>query len=576
MKWSRSTVAYTAALLALTGLSAVAKAINQFRFFIFPDSYYYLLIARNLLDHGHPTGTLGAGGMPFPPAGYAAMKSTFPMAVAAVMAFRLPAEQAGHLVAAAGAVLAVPVAFWAVWRLLDSRGAGLTAAALIATSYGITYWSGFVMSDSLSVLLALAVLGLVAKERPDELSNAGDIGTGVIAALLLLSRPTYFVALPLLLWMGFSAFGWTWKRVATAVVACVLPVAVISAFWFPPPAYTMRILVRLLPVIGAAAVVAVVAVLVMRGRRAHGATAGGDARDGAGRGTAVSAAMERVGRVAYYLLAVVPLLIYLLQLAATRIGGGQSPFLALHRFVARDWVSVVFLVVGAYALDRAHRRDVGGALLASIVVLLGVYYWVEPRDSRYLVHLLPFMVPVVGATALLPKLAANAGRIALAALIVSVGVLGVRGLSRAEADFLTTDYPREVAAGLAPALGAGGTLITGLPWAYHFRTDLPAWSAATDSVLQFASYVPDDAKVLLLADASLHVGHPELSSAVASTFADRQVLSFSVPVEFLYGYSSLADTEPVRLYELTAAEMRSLVASYSPADEGSDTPGPVR
>ena len=42
--------------------------------------------------------------------------------------------------------------------------------------------------------------------------------------------------------------------------------------------------------------------------------------------------------------------------------------------------------------------------------MLGVYYWVEPRESRYLIHLLPFMIPVAAATVMLPALAVTYGQ----------------------------------------------------------------------------------------------------------------------------------------------------------------------
>lgn len=582
-RWWQTSAVYAVGVSALTLLSAFSKAVNQFRFFIYPDSYYYLLIARNLLTNHHPTGTLGPGGMPFPPAGYAAMKATFPMLVAAVMASGLPAEQAGHLVSAAAAVLAVPVAYAATWRLLNSKPAALAAAALVAGSYGLTYWAGFVMSDSASVLLGFALLAMVARGRPDELSNPGDIGAGVLAAFLLLSRPTYFVALPLLFWMGFSAFGWRWKRLATAVVGCVLPVAAISAVWFPPPALSARILLRLLPVLAAAVAVALLATLVMR-RREQRSEAGDPV------------VWRRVTRSAYYLLATVPLLAYAVQRTFV-LAGASNPFLALDRFVARDYATVAFLLIGAIALDLADQREIGGALLAAAAIMLGVYYWVEPRESRYLIHLLPFLVPIAAATVTLPGLATTAGTnrgaardtarmkdhpwvrtasiAAVVALAAVVTVQGWRGMSRAEATFLATDYPREVAAGIQPTVGSGGVLVTALPWAYHFRVGMPAWAAGNASILQFTSYVPADSPVLFLADASMRFHYPDLAAAVERRFSGRKLSEFIVASEYLYGYGSSIDPEPVRLYRLTAAETRSLVTSGAPASPEADQP-PVR
>ena len=47
--------------------------------------------------------------------------------------------------------------------------------------------------------------------------------------------------------MGFSAFGWTWKcTITTAYLSvAVSPVAMISAFWFPPPSFSGGVLLRL-------------------------------------------------------------------------------------------------------------------------------------------------------------------------------------------------------------------------------------------------------------------------------------------------------------------------------------------
>ena len=52
------------------------------------------------------------------------MKATFPMLVAGVMTTGLSAEKTGHLVASAAAVLAVPAATGATWRLLRLEAGG--------------------------------------------------------------------------------------------------------------------------------------------------------------------------------------------------------------------------------------------------------------------------------------------------------------------------------------------------------------------------------------------------------------------------------------------------------------------
>ncbi|MEI8083986.1 MAG: hypothetical protein WCI74_19280, partial [Actinomycetes bacterium] len=69
---------------------------------------------------------------------------------------------------------------------------------------------------------------------------------------------------------------------------------------------------------------------------------------------------------------------------------------------------------------------------------------------------------------------------------------------------------------------------------------------------------------------------PGLASAVATQFAGAEVRSFTVPSEYLYGYASSVDPEPVRLYRLSAAQLRSLVTSDTRMPSDSGSPAPVR
>ncbi len=371
--------------------------------------------------------------------------------------------------------------------------------------------------------------------------------------------------------MGFSAFGWTWKRTATFAVGCVLPVAVISALWFPPPAFSGRILLRLLPVIAGAAVVALVAVLVMRralraGRRCQRvgrpdplrvlpARRHAAARVRGAEGVRAGRADEPVPRAG--------------QVRGARLRDGRVPRGGRDRARPRR--------------DARSRRGVAcGCGGSARRVLLG-------RAERLALPHPPAAVSGAGrgghgdaagahgiggsakgrSRGRLPTWAHGVSIAVVVALVSAMALQGWRGTSRAEASFLATDYPSEVAAGIQPVLGSDGVLVTALPWAMHFRTDRPAWAAQGASIERLTSYVPADSTVLFLADASMRVHYPELERAVGRQFASRSLVSFMVPEEYLYGYSSTVDTRPVQVYRLTASELRSLVTSDS-------TPGPIQ
>jgi hypothetical protein len=556
---TRSKMLVGLAVLGLMVLSAAGKAINTFGFFVYPDSYYYLLIARNIADHLHPAGTLGSGGMPFPPPGYAAMKATFPATAALLLALGVSMTSTGHLVAAGAAVLTVPASYWATKRLVGSRTAALTAALLMAASYGLTYWAGFIMSDSLSVLLAFLALALVAKSRRDEWSNLGDVATGVVLALLLLSRPTYFVAVPLLAWTAVSSFAWTRRRVATAAATAAFVVATIAAAWFPPSSFTKVILANLLPVLGIALVGGAAVIMVLRRVRAR---------------PHLTLNPRAFAWALVGLASVIPVA-YLAE-RAIRYSVGTSPYIGFGRFVARDSATILLLVPGALAFALYAKRDVGMALVASAVALLGVYYWVEPRESRYLIHLLPFLVPVASAAPLLllgrrdvfrlplrmtpheertKTLVAVALTAVFTLALACIGLQVYSTISRSTAPFLRTAYPREVADRVKRVVRSDDTLISALPWPYYYHLEKPTWSAGVALASTFLDLIGPNQPLLVIDDASMRYHYPAMAKALEGELGRREVVRFRVPVGYQYGYFSVPDSKPVGIYRLSAKEL---------------------
>ena len=480
--------AHIAALGALVVVSAAGKLVSTFRFLIYPDSYYYLLIARNLIARLSPAGTLGPRGMPFPPPGYLSMKLTYPLAVAGAMLLGARGESAGHIVSLSSAVLCVPAAYVATARVTASKWAGVAGAALAATSFGLTYWSGFVMSDSLSVLLGLLVVALTARERGDELSGPADIATGVVAALLVLSRPTYALTLPFLVWVGHSRFGWTPKRLATAAVSGSLTVAAMAALWFPAAPLSGGALAKVVPAVCLALLAAVLVIGLARRLRN-------------------TEARRRFGRIVPLLLAAAILAVYVA--AALFVSAeGASAFPGIVGFASRDPAILLALTFGAFALARTNDVTAAG-LLCSALVVLGVSFRVEPNDSRYLVQMLPFLIPVAAAGVLLlapaiapgsrgaganessgrhvqgaggPSLAARVWERAAAAgviiaLLVGVSMQVASTVARPSSTVLRESYPQEVARRLRPALRGGDVLLAALPWPDYFLLGRPTWGA---------------------------------------------------------------------------------------------------
>lgn len=588
----RSRVLGLVALLALSAVAAAGKLVNTFGFFIYPDSYYYLLVAENLANRGRILGSLGPGGMPFPPAGYAAAKVTYPLVVALLIKLGLATEAAGHWASIAAAVAAVPLAYIATRRLFGSTAAGLCAAAIMATSFGLTYWTGFVMSDSLSVALALGVLLLAAKRRDDEFTNAGDMATGAAVAFLLLSRPTYAAILPPLIWLCATEFDWTLRRLVTATVSGMFVVSFVAWAWFPPIGVTGSILLKVLPVLLGAlllgsAVVMAPGQLRRRTRKdegSHDSTV--PLQDQAPGG--VSPRAVSVWGVGVRMAAAVFPFLWVLDWALHAAG---YPYLygGFARFGFRDPAALFALLPGAWYLSTRRQRPVAGALLAGALSLLAIYYWAEPRESRYLIHLLPLLVPV-SAAAMLPVIETFVPRVrghvrreplrqlpaaALAVVLVaSIGWQTARSLRGSTNSFLKTSYPREVASAIGDSLATSDRgrsrtfLISALPWPYYYHLRLPAWGIGVLKPSALSNMIPPNSEVVLLSDASLRFHFRKLADRIDALFARNKVFEGNVDSLYQYGYAVVPDRTEVRAYRLTCAKLATALFEAAPGRGG--------
>jgi 4-amino-4-deoxy-L-arabinose transferase-like glycosyltransferase len=542
-------VGETGALIVLMAVSLVAKLAHTFEYLVYPDSYFYLLTARNIAQRGVPWGQLGPGGMWFPPSEYASMKLTYPVLVTAGILAGLPAERAGHAVSIACAVLAVPAVWWAVRRLTGSSPASVLAAALVATSPTLTLWTGFVMSDSASLMLAFVMLGLMAHRRDDEFSQLGDIAVGIVAAALVLSRPTYVVTLPLLAWGMWRGFGWTPKRAATALVSGALLLSVLALAWFPEARYAVGIGSRLLPV--AAVGVAGVALVLLIGAIA--------------RFLRTYRVLDRVARIIAVTLAALFVAFRIVESpTAMRL---PFSYYGLAEFGVWETATILLLVFGAWALAR-HDAKLTTALLGCALVMTAVNYWLEPVESRYLLQLSAFLIPVAASSVMLLQLdwTGSTRRRLLSALVCGVvAVALVSAVVLQTKVWLKPPFKAKYAAGY-PALvaekavtffsPADDVVVAALPWPMYYHTSRAVWGMGSLYDPEFVGSIDPSTSVLVVCDASMRHHYPVASSAIA--IALDPVAMFRVPSMYLYGYEAIEDRYPVELYRMKAADLRKL------------------
>jgi len=179
-------------LLVLTGAGLGLRLIAWSRFNCENDSYFFILMARNLLDHGSFGGTLGAGGALYIPSRTLLYKWLYPILMAPLGVFT-SIETAGHLVALICGVLFVPSIFFATRAITRDSRTGLIAAALAGVSYSNAAWSGHVLAESLcTLLLTLAIWQAIG--RGNLLS--GSLLAGGLFGLAATTRHEMLLLLP--------------------------------------------------------------------------------------------------------------------------------------------------------------------------------------------------------------------------------------------------------------------------------------------------------------------------------------------------------------------------------------------
>jgi hypothetical protein len=135
---------------------------------------------------------------------------------------------------------------------------------------------------------------------------------------------------------------------------------------------------------------------------------------------------------------------------------------------------------------------------------------------------------------------------------------GYLSITRPDYSFLETSYPAEVARGLDGWIPQDATLVTALPWPYHYHLGKPTWGAGVAYVDDVGKFIPDEEVVFVLEDASLRFHDGLLAERLTESY--EPAIEFFVPIRYQYGYSGVADPGPVRGFVLKAGDLQRIMA----------------
>ena len=547
-----------------------ARLGHIFNFYVYPDSYYYLVIADNLNRHGTIFGRLGAQGMHFPPVGSALFKPVYPMAVAVIDRFADNLELSGHIVAVGASVLSIYVAYLLGRHVFDSYLTGVLAAFLLAGSYNHTFWSGFIMGDSLSVLALMVALLLTLRTAPSSYGHMLDLLAGVALAVALLSRVTYAVVLPGLVWLMIAEYGWSKERLLTIFGSFIFTLSSVALLLLPPFAVVLKVVQQTSVILRG-----VLVVLVLTGAGLLAARQKNNMLH--------SNIIKFLGRLLLWFVVLFPAAIQILNMISLSVSG-RILYSAWQRFIYYDPVLVLAYFAGIYLLLVSSHRRLGLFCALNILLLLSLYYQVATWEFRYLLHLMPFLI-LPGAFALsrlvteitenLRSVSKRSRILAASAGIVTIILLfsvSFKAIVPSKSIFLSTSYPREVSRKARPALAhfsKDTILISALPWPYYFHLGFSTWGIDAYKPEKVLKYLPKKGSFVLISDLSMRYHLPALAKELKTLKGDSMVTHFPIGIPYQYAYFTIPERHEVEIYKLSYKQLRRVLRSFGESNKKS-------
>ncbi|MDQ3089890.1 MAG: glycosyltransferase family 39 protein, partial [bacterium] len=181
-------------LVAITLLGIALRIHNLSDYKFYPDSYVPLIVAENINTFGSVIGTLGENGMLYPDF-FGWTRPLFPYLIYLLNLMIGNLFLSGQIITMLAGIATIPLSYFYIKSVLNSKTAGLFASLLLALSYSHVVWGGFILSETTGVVFLILFLWIFFKnlERESSLADWRDFLSGATFALAVLARYEYAI-----------------------------------------------------------------------------------------------------------------------------------------------------------------------------------------------------------------------------------------------------------------------------------------------------------------------------------------------------------------------------------------------
>jgi hypothetical protein len=368
-------------LTLLIILGTLFRFINLAPFKFYPDSYQNLIVAKNIQDYGSVLGTLGDKGMIYPPY-FMWSRPAYPLLINLVN-LQFDIVLSAQIVSFLLGIFSILLCFFAVKKIFKDYKIGLFSSGLLSISFNHTVWGGFIYTETTGLFfIFLVILILFANlEEKSELLNLKDLLLGGVFTLAVFSRYEYILlVLPITYLISTSPENAKIKLINFYVSFSIFSAMFLFALY---PVYeTLMVFFlqnqRLLLVAGAVSIFIILGFFIFKGLLKK------------------SSNLNIAGKLISNII-LQCFLVLLLYTLFPNFFPLSEKITGLRNFFKTDPLILSSFFAGLYFMYRNSKHiKVANFVLITTIVMIPIYYQINPTMQRYWTHLIPFFLIPAG------------------------------------------------------------------------------------------------------------------------------------------------------------------------------------
>lgn len=553
-KYSKGQVIFALLFFLILG-GLYLRISNISDYLIYPDSYQSILVAKNLMDGYGLVGLLGYDGMMYPDT-FWWTRPLYSLFIVTGSFFESDLIRSAGFISLAAGVLAIPLMYVLLKQIYSDRLAAVAGSILITVSGSHVIWSGFVLTETTSVALALGYLYALFRftGKTTYLGDPKLLFVGFLLALTVLARYEYIALLVptvyLLLFRQHKP-----SIILINIIASFTFIIIFTLFYIGKLPFSMVALISQTSSYAILVAITMLSIyLIYRFKNIS-----------FDEHTAQRSKLKNT----------LTILVMLLVLMLAGALSSAIDFSAFVDFISKDFLIMLFFVIGVYALyEKKTEIHILYFCLLSILILIPIYYQVNPDMFRYWTHLLPYLViPASYGVAHTLRRLSSPSKYRLVIFITLSGILllqtlvsfqGLKGFKGGL--WHTQGYEQIAASTLVNNFEKNDMLLVSMPEPYYLFTDIPTHSISLSyPYIANLNRLQGKQKITIVSDMGMKTYFPEFYDFLEREMDPYLLEEYYINQPFRIQNQIINEYVPVKIYSVKIAELNQKIDKQDPS-----------